>query len=201
MRGIATSLAVVAMACASPAPPPDGSSIASAPPPPAKGEPVEASVTEPEELADAAPELAEAAVGEAPPTDDGGVDTLMETLPPGSDPEHGRMTPRFIGNVEIGKFKASDPDKKIVILARSVLRSCYEKELNEQPEATGKMLLTLDIDGTGAVSHVKTAAKGKLSASMELCIQRRGLKLKFAESDAGTRSFGIPLTFTRKKFP
>jgi hypothetical protein len=78
-------------------------------------------------------------------------------------------------------------------------KGCYERWLQEQPQAEGRVRLTIHVDCTGGVEGVEANATGRgLSEAFLACVVARGAAAQFAPPMGGRAAVQVPITFVRE---
>ena len=69
---------------------------------------------------------------------------------------------------------------------RAGFRACYNRGLQENPDAQGNIRLTIRVGPGGEVSGVSAAPSGNLPASVVSCVQARASAAQFAPPEGGS---------------
>lgn len=95
-------------------------------------------------------------------------------------------------SVDVGRL----PDApRVVAGMRALLRGCYRRELDTNPEARGTVRVTAKIGSNGEVTSAQAAASGSLSSTMSACVSRVVRGAQFGPPDGGSAMLSIPMTF------
>ncbi len=73
-------------------------------------------------------------------------------------------------------------------------RACYEAELATNPRATGKVVVSLDVNGSGSVESVRVEPRGVL-APIHDCLRSAAASALFEPSEEGPVTIRVPLHF------
>ncbi|HVY30333.1 MAG TPA: VIT domain-containing protein [Polyangiaceae bacterium] len=85
---------------------------------------------------------------------------------------------------------------RVIAGMRAGFRACYQRGLNEDPNATGSIRLTIKVGPGGEVVAVTPAPAGQLPASVIACVVARARAAQFAPPDSGSPVIAVPITFT-----
>lgn len=85
---------------------------------------------------------------------------------------------------------------RVVAGMRAGFRNCYQRGLNEDPNAAGSIRLTIKVGPGGEVTAVTPAPAGQLPASVIACVVNRARAAQFAPPDSGSPVISVPITFT-----
>jgi hypothetical protein len=96
---------------------------------------------------------------------------------------HGDKRERDVVSIGGGEIEIAGMDKALVdaVIRRHLqsIRYCYQRELQRDPELSGKVTVRFVIANDGSVSHVSTKSSTLGNASAESCINNRFLKMDF----------------------
>lgn len=124
-------------------------------------------------------------------TDVAFVEALARRVP---FPEPGKprvvVPPKRGGNVP-------DAAKKVAAL-RPGFRACYQRQLQAEKDARGSVILTLDVDGNGAVTQILALSTGLPRLAVD-CVLEHASTAAFSEPAGGFAKILVPVTFVKKQ--
>jgi len=85
---------------------------------------------------------------------------------------------------------------RVVAGMRPGFRACYQRGLNEDPNAAGRIRLTIKVGPGGEVVAVNPAPSGELPTSVIACVVARARSAQFASPDSGSPVIAVPIIFT-----
>lgn len=86
----------------------------------------------------------------------------------------------------------------VVQRMRAGFRNCYQKGLNENPDAQGSIRLTILVGPGGEVSNVTAVPSGTLPPSVVSCVQARARAAQFDPPEGGSAAIVVPVTFVKQ---
>ena len=86
----------------------------------------------------------------------------------------------------------------VIAKMKGGFRNCYQKGLNENPDAQGSIRLTIQIGPGGEVSNVTASSTGNLSPGVVACVQARARAGQFDPPDGGSAVIVVPVTFVKQ---
>lgn len=87
---------------------------------------------------------------------------------------------------------------RVVAGMRAGFRACYNRGLQENPDAQGSIRLTIRVGPGGEVQGVSAAPSGNLPASVVGCVQARASAAQFAPPEGGSAVVVVPVTFVKQ---
>ena len=78
----------------------------------------------------------------------------------------------------------------------SGMRSCYERELENDPALGGKVTIAFTIGTSGKVTQAEVASSDMDNAKVEECLVKRVISIKFPEPEGGAVKASYPMVFT-----
>jgi hypothetical protein len=107
-------------------------------------------------------------------------------------PRGGVVTPAF-------EPPARVPGADAVIAGmRAGFRRCYQRALDQYPDAKGSLRLTLRVAPNGEVAGVGVAASGNLPGSLSSCVSERANAARFAAPEGGAAVVIVPVSFVKQ---
>jgi len=106
------------------------------------------------------------------------------------------------GNASVGGAAVSggtiSDASRVVAGMRAGFRACYQRGLNENPDAQGNIRLTIRVGPGGEVQGVNAAPSGSLPASVVSCVQARASAAQFSPPEGGSAVVVVPVTFVKQ---
>jgi hypothetical protein len=87
---------------------------------------------------------------------------------------------------------------RVVAGMRAGFRACYQRGLNENPDAQGSIHLTIRVGAGGEVTAVSATPSGNLPASVVSCVQARAKAAQFDPPEGGAAAIQVPVTFVKQ---
>jgi hypothetical protein len=87
---------------------------------------------------------------------------------------------------------------RVVAGMRAAFRACYQRGLDENPDAGGSIKLTIRVGPGGEVAGVSASPSGTLSATIVSCVQARAQKALFDPPEGGSAVISVPVTFVKQ---
>jgi hypothetical protein len=87
---------------------------------------------------------------------------------------------------------------RVVAGMRAGFRACYNRGLQENPDAQGSIRLTIRVGPGGEVQGVGASPSGNLPASVVACVQSRASAAQFAPPEGGSAVVVVPVTFVKQ---
>jgi hypothetical protein len=81
---------------------------------------------------------------------------------------------------------------------RAGFRACYQRGLNENPDAQGNIRLTIQVGPGGEVRGVTAVPAGTLPPSVVACVQARAKAAQFDPPEGGSAAIQVPVTFVKQ---
>lgn len=104
------------------------------------------------------------------------------------------MTPRGAGSNDPAQHQADEINQ--VIKSRAAeYRACYTKQLERDPELSGRFAYRLEVAADGKVTLVRPVAPTAKSKQLDACIRAAMLRLQFAAK--GKTTITYPLLFAK----
>jgi hypothetical protein len=107
--------------------------------------------------------------------------------------------PRGTANVAGARPVVGAVSNALAVVAgmRAGFRACYQRELNSNPEASGRISLTIKVGPGGEVQSVQAAPSGNLGSAVA-CVRARAAAAQFAPPEGGTAVIQVPVTFVKQ---
>ncbi len=83
----------------------------------------------------------------------------------------------------------------VVLHRTSLLRACYEPEVNRKPELRGNVVVRFVVDSSGSVSEAGIASTTLRDDAVEDCVTRVFRSMRFPPQHDGKRRIVFPLHF------
>jgi Ca-activated chloride channel family protein len=87
-----------------------------------------------------------------------------------------------------------DNAARVVAGMRAGFRNCYNRALPQNPEACGKIILTIGVGSDGGVQRVSTASTGSLPDTAVACVKARAQAAQFDPPQGGKATITVPIT-------
>lgn len=87
---------------------------------------------------------------------------------------------------------------RVVAGMRAGFRACYQRGLNENPDAQGNIRLTIKVGPGGEVTGVTATPSGNLPPSVVACVQSRARAAQFDAPEGGSAAIVVPVTFVKQ---
>jgi hypothetical protein len=87
---------------------------------------------------------------------------------------------------------------RVVAGMRAGFRACYQRGLNENPDAQGNIRLTIQVGPGGEVRNVTAVPSGTLPQSVVSCVQARARAAQFDPPEGGAAAIQVPVTFVKQ---
>jgi len=106
------------------------------------------------------------------------------------------------GNASVGGAAVSGGTvsnaARVVAGMRAGFRACYQRGLNENPDAQGNIRLTIRVGAGGEVTNVTATPSGNLPPSVVACVQSRAKAAQFDAPEGGSAAIVVPVTFVKQ---
>ncbi len=106
------------------------------------------------------------------------------------------------GNASVGGANVSGGNvsnaARTVAGMRAGFRACYQRGLNENPDAAGSIGLTIRVGPGGEVLSVSAKQTGTISPAVVACVQARAKSAQFSPPDGGSAVVMVPVTFVKQ---
>jgi hypothetical protein len=106
------------------------------------------------------------------------------------------------GNANVGGAAVSGGTvsnaARVVAGMRAGFRACYQRGLNENPDAQGNIRLTIQVGPGGEVRGVTAVPSGTLPQSVVSCVQARAKAAQFDPPEGGSAAIQVPVTFVKQ---
>ncbi|MCA9597075.1 MAG: AgmX/PglI C-terminal domain-containing protein [Myxococcales bacterium] len=87
---------------------------------------------------------------------------------------------------------------RVVAGMRAGFRACYNRGLQENPDAQGSIRLTIRVGPGGEVQGVSASAGGNLPGSVVSCVRSRASAAQFDPPEGGSAVINVPVTFVKQ---
>jgi hypothetical protein len=105
------------------------------------------------------------------------------------------------GNANVGGAAVSGGEvanaSRVVAGMRAGFRNCFNRELAQNPDAQGKIDLSIKVGPGGEVQSVSAAASGNLGSAVE-CVKARARGAQFDPPAGGSAVIKVPVTFVKQ---
>jgi hypothetical protein len=88
--------------------------------------------------------------------------------------------------------------RAVVASMRPGFKACYQRGLAANPDAQGKITLTLRVGPGGEVQSASAATSGDIAAEVLDCVKQRAMAARFAPPEGGMAVVQVPVTFVRQ---
>jgi Ca-activated chloride channel family protein len=102
-----------------------------------------------------------------------------------------------VGGANVSGGNVSDASR-VVAGMRAGFRACFNRGLQENPDAQGVIRLTIEVGREGQVEHVAAKHTGKLSETVISCVRARASAAQFDPPEGGNASIAVPITFVKE---
>ncbi len=108
--------------------------------------------------------------------------------------------PRAVANLAplIASAGAVSNAASVVAGMRAGFRACYQHGLDENPDASGAVRLTIRVGPGGEVLSVSASPSGNLPASVVSCVQTRARAAQFDPPEGGSAVIQVPVNFVKQ---
>ncbi len=86
----------------------------------------------------------------------------------------------------------------VVARMRAGFRSCYNRGLAKNPDASGRISLKIRVGPGGEVTGVAASSSGNLPASVVSCVKGRARAGRFSPPEGGSAVVSVPVTFVKQ---
>jgi hypothetical protein len=105
------------------------------------------------------------------------------------------------GNANVGGAAVSGGEvanaSRVVAGMRAGFRNCFNRELAQNPDAQGKIDLSIKVGPGGEVQSVSAATSGNLGSAVE-CVKARARGAQFDPPSGGSAVIKVPVTFVKQ---
>jgi hypothetical protein len=105
------------------------------------------------------------------------------------------------GNANVGGAAVSGGEvanaSRVVAGMRAGFRNCFNRELAQNPDAQGRIDLSIKVGPGGEVQNVSAAASGNLGSAVE-CVKARARSAQFDPPSGGSAVIKVPVTFVKQ---
>jgi hypothetical protein len=105
------------------------------------------------------------------------------------------------GNANVGGAAVSGGEvanaSRVVAGMRAGFRNCFNRELAQNPDAQGRIDLSIKVGPGGEVQSVNAAASGNLGSAVE-CVKARARSAQFDPPAGGSAVIKVPVTFVKQ---
>jgi hypothetical protein len=106
------------------------------------------------------------------------------------------------GNASVGSAAVAGGSvgnaASVVAGMRAGFRSCYNRGLATNPDASGKIDLKLRVGPGGEVTGVAASTSGNLPESVVSCVKARAKSARFSPPDGGSAVVSVPVSFVKQ---
>lgn len=106
-----------------------------------------------------------------------------------------------VGNAQANPSVAAGSVSNAASVVRQMLagfRRCYQRALDQNPDISGSIRLTLTVGPGGEVSGVSGGSTGNLPGSVVSCVKGRAQVAQFTPPDGGSAVIDVPITFVKQ---
>lgn len=86
----------------------------------------------------------------------------------------------------------------VVAGMRAGFRRCYQRGLDQNPDISGSIRLTIQVGPGGGVSSVSGGATGNLPGDVVECVKARARAAQFNPPDGGSAVINVPVSFVKQ---
>ncbi len=101
-----------------------------------------------------------------------------------------------VGGATVAGGTVSNADR-VVAGMRAGFRACFNRELQSNPDAQGRIMLTIKVGPGGEVLSVSASPSGNLGSAVA-CVKARAAAAQFAPPEGGTSVIQVPVTFVKQ---
>jgi TonB family protein len=87
---------------------------------------------------------------------------------------------------------------KVVAAMRAAFRQCYQKGLDQNPDAQGNIRLSIKVGPGGEVTNVSATPSGNLPPGVTDCVTARARRAQFDPPEGGSAVVQVPVTFVKQ---
>lgn len=88
---------------------------------------------------------------------------------------------------------------KVVAAMRAAFRACYQRGLDQNPDAQGSIRLAIRVGPGGEVSNVTATPSGNLPPGVVDCVTARARRAQFDPPEGGSAVVQVPVTFVKQQ--
>jgi len=88
---------------------------------------------------------------------------------------------------------------KVVAAMRAAFRQCYQKGLDQNPDAQGSIRMSIKVGPGGEVSNVSATPSGNLPPGVVECVTARARRAQFDPPEGGSAVVQVPVTFVKQQ--
>jgi hypothetical protein len=81
---------------------------------------------------------------------------------------------------------------------RPAFRACFQKGLDQNPDAQGSIRLAIKVGPGGEVSSVSATPSGNLPPGVVDCVTNRAKRAQFDPPEGGASVVNVPVTFVKQ---
>lgn len=86
----------------------------------------------------------------------------------------------------------------VVAAMRAGFRRCYQRGLEQNPDISGRINLTIQVGPGGNVSSVSGGPSGNIPGSVVECVKARARAAQFSPPDGGSAAINVPISFVKQ---
>ncbi len=86
----------------------------------------------------------------------------------------------------------------VVARMRAGFRRCYQRGLDQNPDISGSIRLTIQVGPGGGVSSVSGGSTGSIPSSVVSCVKARARAARFNPPDGGSAVINVPISFVKQ---
>lgn len=86
----------------------------------------------------------------------------------------------------------------VVAAMRAGFRRCYQRGLEQNPDISGRIDLTIQVGPAGNVSSVSGGPSGNIPGSVVDCVKARARAAQFSPPDGGSAAINVPISFVKQ---
>ncbi len=86
----------------------------------------------------------------------------------------------------------------VVAAMRAGFRRCYQRGLEQNPDISGSIRLTISVGPGGEVKSVSGGPSGNIPSSVVACVKGRARAAQFAPPDGGSAVINVPISFVKQ---
>jgi hypothetical protein len=88
---------------------------------------------------------------------------------------------------------------KVVAAMRAAFRQCYQKGLDQNPDAQGSIKMSIKVGPGGEVTNVSATPSGNLPPGVVDCVTARARRAQFEPPEGGSAVVQVPVTFVKQQ--
>jgi hypothetical protein len=87
---------------------------------------------------------------------------------------------------------------RVIASLRAGFRACYNRALSQNPDAEGKITLSIRVGAGGEVTNVSASTSGTVPDSLANCIRARASSAQFEPPSGGMAVVQVPVNLVKQ---